>query len=123
VTLFPVPKPHRKPRAPKRLTNKRNPKRRHSRFERAYHSAPFCALVKWKGCVVRGCWYTPVDVCHRVSRAAGGTWQDCFGGCREHHTESHTIGLRRFEAKYHLDLEAECAANVMEWRTMTKDQG
>lgn len=99
---------------------KANPARRRQRFERAYLSSAYVGFIRWTGCVVRGCTRTPVRACHRVSRGAGGTWRDLFGGCDEHHSEQHAVGNREFERRHGLDLAAACDRLVMEWMITTK---
>lgn len=119
------PKPTRAPKQPKPLRRKRpinrvNRTRKRERYERAYLDPAFVALVRWKGCVVPGCRVTPVQACHRVSRAAGGTWREVFGACYQHHAIQHSIGIEAFERRYGVGLEAECARNVTEWMIVTK---
>lgn len=104
-----------------RAIAKVNPKRRAERFERAYLSTAYVAFIHWKGCVVDGCTRQPIHACHRIPRSRGGTWRDLFGGCAHHHEEQHRIGVRAFEQRHGVDLEAECARNVMEWRAFTTE--
>lgn len=119
------PKPAHTPKQRKALRRKRpiprvNRSRRRERFKRAYLDPAYVAQVRWKGCVVPGCYITPVHACHRVSRAAGGTYRELFGACFHHHDEQHRIGVAAFERRYRIDLEAECARNVTDWMILTK---
>lgn len=56
----------------------------------------------WHGCIGR------VQVCHVKSRGAGGNDRsNCFAACAGAHDEQHRIGIRSFEQRWGVDLQAE----------------
>lgn len=62
--------------------------------------------LAWRG-KRSGCW-GDVDPDHVTSRGARGKdHANVVPLCRGHHDERHTIGIRTFEKRYGLDLEAE----------------
>lgn len=67
--------------------------------------------VRGQGCVVaNGDCYGDVQAAHVRSRGAGGTAKDMVGMCWFHHqVEQHGDGIKTFQKKYGIDLEAEAA--------------
>lgn len=53
-----------------------------------------------KKCIA--CGHTPCDPCHIKSFGSGGPDEEwnLIPLCRKHHSESHTIGWRKFAGKY-----------------------
>ena len=68
-------------------------------------------LKDHKRCEVPDCWRM-ADHCHHIkSRGAGGTDKESnlIALCAQHHTECHTIGRKRFPAKYGMEKRWERA--------------
>lgn len=97
-------------RVSKRFAKRRNPK--------------FLAWVRTLPCTVKSprttCWLTwdlLVDPAHVTkTRAAGADDVGCVAPlCRAHHSESHQIGIKSFEAKYGLDLRSLAQQVAQQW--------
>lgn len=71
------------------------------------------AFVRGHHCCVPGCQEMPIEVAHynRAStRGMGQKSSDAFtlSLCRDHHTESHLLGDKSFQAKHGIDMLALC---------------
>jgi hypothetical protein len=67
------------------------------------------AFVRRHGCCCPGCTKTPIEFHHVKTRGAGASDEygvSLCGGPDGHHAEFHRLGIKTFEAKYHLDLYA-----------------
>lgn len=91
-----------------------NRERRRKRFERAYESESRVRWTKRLPCTI--CRACPSEVAHVRSRAAGGTAADTVPLCRQHHRESHAMGIESFQRFYNVDLAAEARAVDEAWR-------
>lgn len=62
--------------------------------------------IKKQPCII--CGQRPSDPDHVVTRGAGGedSERNVWPLCRRHHTERHTLGLRRLAHKYSAAMEA-----------------
>ena len=71
----------------------------------------YIKYIKSKHCLV--CGRSPVDPDHLEHLGMGGANKgglkdySCVSLCRQHHSERHDLGLRRFEEKYNLNLWKE----------------
>ena len=83
-----------------------NPERK-AKLE-ALQFGPQAELCRRSKCSVRSCSFTKDRIVphHLKSRAAGGLDEDTVPLCMKHHAEIHTLGRRRFEERYGLDLFA-----------------
>lgn len=52
------------------------------------------------------------EAAHVRSRGAGGTDYQTVPLCHGHHMEQHTIGIKTFQARYAIDLQAAAAFYV-----------
>jgi hypothetical protein len=95
--------------------NPYNPERRERLFAKAFNSEAFVEFVKRFGCIVPGCDDRKIEVMHWRSRGAGGTWTETVPCCRDHHAESHDIGIDTFRAKYGLDFQSASADLIDRW--------
>lgn len=78
---------------------------------------PQAALARTLPCLVEGCPWPTVPA-HAIARGMGGARgkdKDVVPLCWDHHEEQHK-GIRTFERKYRLDLEAEARALAREVR-------
>lgn len=100
----------RLPKPPKPLgENKaRKAKRRAETF------GPQAEACRRRPCSVPGCRNRPSVPHHTRSRGAGGLDDVCAPVCWEHHCHVHDHGLKAFEARFHVDLEAEAAKLTQE---------
>jgi hypothetical protein len=81
------------------------------------------AWIRSQACVVRvrgvgGICDGAVEAAHVKSRGAGGDSSHLLPLCEHHHEKQHTIGIRTFEVKYGLDLEALAAEYELRWRSL-----
>jgi hypothetical protein len=116
-------------RGPRRVVRVKavNAARKRREFARAYGSAERVAWVKTLVCAVAGrgldgC-FGPIDVAH-VGNGGAGRKADAASTvpmCRGHHCEQHQYGVRRFEAKYRVDLAAHAAVVERAWRTVADE--
>lgn len=98
--------------------------RKGARFPRLIDRA-YRAWIRRLPCLVRSLFCDAAarpDCAHVQSRGAGGADRgNCVSLCRVHHEEQHRIGIKSFQAKYDLDLQAEAVrldalyAQEMEW--------
>lgn len=74
-------------------------------------------------CVAAGRWQYEVHPHHLISRGAGGSDLGVIPLCPAHHAEIHQLGVVAFEAKYNLDVWAECASALACYvRSLKEDQ-
>src|SRR5689334_12924934 len=54
-----------------------------------------------------------IEAAHTANNgmSSKGTDSSCVPLCRSHHTESHRIGVKQFQAKFEMDLRAEARAH------------
>lgn len=62
------------------------------------------------------CGRIPSEAAHVKSRGAGGTSEHLVPICTAHHYEQHTIGIKTFQDKYHLDLTLEALEYESRWQ-------
>ncbi len=71
----------------------------------------YLKYIKSKNCLV--CGVSPVDPDHLEHLGMGGANKgglkdySCVSLCRQHHSERHDLGLRRFEEKHNVNLWKE----------------
>lgn len=112
-----------KRRAKTRTTRSRalpavNPERRARRFVRNYHSAAYVAWIRAQPCAVSGQSGgagDPIVAAHVRSRGAGGDWTSVIPLRQSLHDESHRIGVRSFEARHGVRLDALAAGIQARW--------
>ena len=77
---------------------------KHNKFEKSFGSEDRVNFIKSLPCLV--CGNTPCDNAHVKSRGAGGDYTCIVPLCRVHHTEQGMIGIKTFQNKYNLALDA-----------------
>ena len=74
----------------------------------------YVAFVRTMPCLV--CWRMPAEAAHVRSRGAGGNdVGNVVPLCHEHHMEQHTIGIRSFEQRHHVELAVVASALEQVW--------
>ena len=83
-------------------------------------SLKYINYIKKQYCLI--CFMQPVDPDHLEAIGMGGNRKKpsekhytCIPLCRTHHTERHSLGLKRFESKYKINLWKESFRKLREY--------
>ena len=101
--------PLRATKGPQRRTRLRKVNVARIRARRAKAFGAQAGLCRRSRCCVPGCESVDIHAHHEPPRSVGGLDSDTVPLCVVHHSERHTLGLRRFEERYGVRLVLEAS--------------